>query len=110
MARKKQAEEQEVQEVVEEVTTTEETQEKPKKEIKKKSEDKPKDKIPRQLYIAADVPATTSPDIRSNVYCILKKGSYYMLEGEVDNGKYGSFYKLSNGLYVNKNFSAAEKL
>ena len=104
MPRKKQTEEVVKEEVIEEEV---EKKAKKKEHEQKITEEKQIKKEPmvQQLYVSADVPAVSFPDIRSNVCKILKAGTYYQYIGEIDNGKSGSFYEIVGKLYINKAYS-----
>lgn len=81
------------------VTKKEETKEEIKEPVKETASDSSGQK---KIFLKVDTPYVAVPTLNSNVAGILKAGKVLFVEEEIDNGEYGSFYKVGLKTYINK--------
>lgn len=85
-------------------TKKEETKEETKEPVKKEEvkETVSDSNGQKKIFLKVDTPYVAVPTLNSNVAGILKAGKVLFVEEEIDNGEYGSFYKVGLKTYINR--------
>lgn len=56
----------------------------------------------KEMLIVRDTPYVSEPTININTAGMLERGRVYKIQGEVNNGTNGKFWKIKDWIYVNK--------